>query len=146
MLIVYLQTATTIQAGSLSKRSFPAGYYAYVGSAMGGLIPRLRRHLRKDKTPRWHIDYLTKKTSISSIIISESTLRVECNIAKALEPQYACVSGFGCSDCRCRSHLFFTPRKEEMKAAIERALGFMGCPSKVLEHQDIPRYLRLRQS
>ncbi len=146
VLIVDLPIPITIQAGSLGERNFSSGYYAYVGSAMGGLMPRLRRHMRKDKTPRWHIDYLTKKGSISTIIISESMLRVECSIAKALEPQFASVAGFGCSDCKCRSHLFFTPHEEEMRSAIERALDFVGCPFKVMERQDIRKYLGFGQS
>jgi Uri superfamily endonuclease len=146
VLLVYLPKTINVQVGSLGERSFSAGYYAYVGSAMGGLIPRLRRHLKKTKAPRWHIDYLTKKGIISSIIISESALRVECIVAKALKPQFASVAGFGCSDCECESHLFFSPAMEEVRAAIERAFDFMGCPVRVLERQDIAAYVRLRQS
>ena len=37
------------------KASFPAGYYVYVGSAMGGLDQRIRRHLSREKRKRWHI-------------------------------------------------------------------------------------------
>ena len=146
ILIVHLQEVVTIEPGSLGKHLFSAGYYAYVGSAMGGLKPRLRRHFSKDKIPRWHIDYLTKKAAISSIIVLESTLRVECSIAKALEPQFASVAGFGCSDCDCSSHLFFTPREEEMKEGVERALTLIKCPSKVLGCKDIPGYLGLNRS
>ena len=146
ILIVHLQKAATIDTGSLGKRLFSAGYYAYVGSAMGGLKPRLRRHFSKDKTSRWHIDYLTKKGIINSVIAIESTLRVECSIAKALYPQFGSVPDFGCSDCDCSSHLFFTPREEEMKVGIERALTLMKCPFKVVERKEIPRYLRVSRN
>ena len=56
ILIAHLQEVATLEPGSLGKRLFLAGYYAYVGSAMGVLKPRLRRHLTKNKIPHWHID------------------------------------------------------------------------------------------
>jgi len=142
ILIVHLQEVATLEAGSFGKRLFSAGYYAYVGSAMGGLRPRLRRHLSKNKMPYWHIDYLTKTAAITSIIVLESAVRVECSIAKALEPQFVSVAGFGCSDCGCSSHLFFAPREEEMKEGVKRALSLIRCPSKILERKEIRRYRR----
>lgn len=45
--------------GKLGPREFPEGYYLYLGSALNGLETRLRRHLRRDKKPHWHIDVLT---------------------------------------------------------------------------------------
>jgi Uri superfamily endonuclease len=146
ILIVRLRKVTPLEPGSLGKRLFSAGYYAYVGSAMGGLKPRLRRHLSKNKIPRWHIDYLTKKGAVTSITVLESAVRVECNIAKALESQFASVAGFGCSDCDCSSHLFFAPHEEEMKEGVERALTLIKCPFKVLIRKDIPAYLGLSRS
>jgi len=146
LLIVHLQEAITLEPGTLGKRLFSAGYYAYVGSAMGGLKPRLCRHLSKNKIPRWHIDYLAKRAAITSIIVLESADRAECPIAKALESQFASVAGFGCSDCDCSSHLFFTRREEEMKKGIERALTLIRCPSKVLGRKNILRYLGLSRS
>lgn len=146
ILIVHLRKVATLEPGSLGKRLFSAGYYAYIGSAMGGLKPRLRRHLNKNKIPRWHIDYLTRKAAITSITVLENAVRVECNIAKALEPQFSSVAGFGCSDCDCSSHLFFTPREKEMREGVERALTLIRCPSRVLGRKDIPRYLGLSRS
>ena len=37
------------------------GCYVYAGSARGpgGIRARVRRHLRPDKTPHWHIDQVT---------------------------------------------------------------------------------------
>ena len=146
ILVVHLRTATTIEVGGLGERGFSAGYYAYVGSALGGLKPRLRRHTNKNKTSRWHIDYLTKKGAISSVVVFESKRRVECSIAKALEPRFASEPGFGCSDCDCSSHLFFTPREGEMKAGIEKAVSLIDRPSLLLGRKDIPRYLGLSRS
>jgi Domain of unknown function DUF123 len=56
-LIIYLRKKTLIRIGKLGQAVFPAGTYVYTGSAMGGLEPRLKRHLRSKKKLRWHIDY-----------------------------------------------------------------------------------------
>jgi len=36
-----------------------SGRYAYVGSARRGLRARVKRHLRREKPKKWHIDQLT---------------------------------------------------------------------------------------
>lgn len=143
ILTVRLKTASTIEVGSLGKRDFPAGYYAYVGSAMGGFKARLGRHIRKNKTPRWHIDYLTNKGNISSVVIFESTQRDECRISELLGSRFARVSGFGSSDCDCASHLFYAPGEAEMKAGVEKIASLVPRPSKILDIKDIPSYLGL---
>ena len=110
VLIIKLLSAQTIKVGGLGEIYFPAGQYAYVGSAMGGFKSRLPHYFRKDKKLHWHIDYLLQKTRISSIIISESHERIECTIAKALMRQFQCIVGFGSGDCKCKGHLFFLQR------------------------------------
>ncbi|MFQ5934004.1 MAG: DUF123 domain-containing protein [Dehalococcoidia bacterium] len=98
--------------GKLGTFSFPAGYYLYVGSAKGGLKPRLRRHLRKDKPLRWHIDYLRREGDIEEIWWSSSDEAAECSwrrSASKLSEARVLVKGFGSSDCRCPSHLIYFP-------------------------------------
>ncbi|MDR3074469.1 MAG: DUF123 domain-containing protein, partial [Candidatus Methanoplasma sp.] len=48
-----------INVGALGILHFREGRYCYVGSAMNGLDQRIARHTSKQKTVRWHIDYLT---------------------------------------------------------------------------------------
>ena len=141
ILIIRLSSAQKIKVGSLQERYFPSGYYAYVGSAMGGLKPRLNRHLKKNKKPRWHIDYFTKKASVGTVIISKSLQSTECGIAKALQTQFTSIIGFGSSDCKCPSHLFFAPSEEQLKSGIERAFSLLGYSFKVIQCKDIHRYL-----
>jgi len=112
------QTTTT---GSLKAIYFPRSYYAYVGSAMGGFKSRLNRHLKSNKKLYWHIDYLLEKASISEIILCETNDRVECTIAQALNGQFDSIPGFGSSDCKCHSHLFFATDK--MKPTIMATLS-----------------------
>ncbi len=121
MLLIQLAEEQTITIGSLKAIYFPRGYYAYVGSAMGGFKSRLNRHLKSNKKPHWHIDYLLEKASISSIILCETNNRVECTIAQALSSQFDSIPGFGSSDCKCRSHLFFATDK--MKPTIMATLS-----------------------
>ena len=116
VILIQLSEEQTITTGGLKAIYFPRGYYAYVGSAMGGFKSRLNRHLRSNKKPHWHIDYLLEKASISSIILCETNNRVECTIAQALNGQFDSIPGFGSSDCKCRSHLFFATDK--MKSTI----------------------------
>ena len=120
-LLIELPEEQTITIGSLKAIYFPRGYYAYVGSAMGGFKSRLNRHLKSNKKPHWHIDYLLEKASISEIILCETNDRVECTIAQALNGQFDSIPGFGSSDCKCRSHLFFATDK--MKPTIMATLS-----------------------
>src|SRR5690349_8091196 len=53
-----LANATVLEIGRLGRLAFPAGLYVYTGSALGGLRPRLARHLRREKRHHWHIDHL----------------------------------------------------------------------------------------
>jgi len=98
---------------------FPGGYYAYVGSAMGGLEARVKRHLRGDKKRHWHIDYLLEKASVIGVGICGVDGRTECSLAGALGSKCNSIPNFGSSDCGCRSHLFFAATKREMRAAIQ---------------------------
>jgi len=118
ILLVSLAEGSTIKAGSLPHSYFPAGSYAYVGSAMGGFKPRLERHLRANKKLHWHIDYLLERAGITSIILCQTEARVECVIAQALNGQFECVPGFGASDCRCPSHLFLSADGRQMEQTI----------------------------
>ena len=121
VLLIQLPEQQTIAIGSSKAIYFSSGYYAYVGSAMSGFKSRLNRHLKSDKKPHWHIDYLLEKASISEIILCESEEKTECAIAQALSHQFDSIPGFGSSDCKCRSHLFFDTNK--MKPTIMATLS-----------------------
>ena len=108
ILVVTLESPRTVRVGALGEHLFEAGTYVYVGSAMGGLDQRLNRHLAKEKTIRWHIDYLTTICSRSEAFESYPEFVPECELANVAERCGAIpeVRGFGCSDCDCFTHLF----------------------------------------
>ena len=128
ILLVHLPEAGAITVGRLGKLDFARGHYAYIGSAMGGIKARLNHHLHRTRRPHWHIDYLRDRASVTSIIICESDQRHECAIAQTLMGQLDCIPGFGASDCRCRSHLFFSASENQLKQAIRATLDRLGLP------------------
>ncbi len=115
ILLIELENDSKIQIGKLGDILFKKGFYVYIGSALNGLEQRINRHLRTDKKLHWHIDYLLKSAKVDSVYYKENDQREECKIAKSfskLKP----VSGFGCSDCNCKSHLFYGSKNETIKS------------------------------
>ena len=126
ILLIKLPVTKTISIGSRKSINFPRGYYAYVGSAMGGFKPRLSHYLKGNKKPQWHIDYILEKASITGIILCETEQRIECTIGQALSCQFNAIPGFGSSDCQCHSHLFFATDERQMKSTIMATLKSQG--------------------
>jgi Uri superfamily endonuclease len=91
------------------------GYYVYVGSAFGpgGVRARVSRHLRTDKPRHWHIDYLRDYVTPLAVWISYEPEHHEHGWAQILFDtlEMTPIQGFGCSDCKCHSHLFHTLTK-----------------------------------
>jgi Uri superfamily endonuclease len=112
--------------GGLGKIEFKEGYYAYVGSALGGLEQRLARHLRREKTLHWHIDYLLLRALVYDIMVIEGEEKRECQIASKLAEHLPYVNGFGSSDCNCTSHLFYSTDSSHLLQTVMRALGELG--------------------
>lgn len=84
------------------------GRYLYLGSARGpgGLRARIRRHLRADKRPHWHVDRLTAAARVAAVLAWPEG--GECRWCAAIRARGAEVPlpGFGSSDCRrCPAHL-----------------------------------------
>jgi sugar fermentation stimulation protein A len=131
VLLIRLAAGQAIKAGSRPETYFPAGYYAYVGSAMGGFKPRLDRHHRKAKTRHWHIDYLLEKAAISGTALVETAVRAECAIAGALSHHFDTVPGFGASDCRCPSHLFFAADEAKLRDGVRSVLDSLPFDKRV---------------
>jgi Uri superfamily endonuclease len=111
-LLLKLERGAEIAVGRLGVESFPAGYYVYVGSALGpgGLAARLARHRRSQKKLFWHIDYFLTRARIVDTLQDASGQRLECcwvcRLMRIPGAQVV-VRGFGASDCRCSSHLIF---------------------------------------
>jgi sugar fermentation stimulation protein A len=109
LLIIRLRRSRRITPGSLGDMLLPAGFYVYVGSAMGNLEARIARHRRRRKILRWHIDYLLAEMDSRDVrsLVVRSLRRLECSLAEDLARLAdGSVARFGSSDCACPSHLF----------------------------------------
>lgn len=100
--------------------SIEKGYYAYVGSAMNGLLQRIQRHLKQDKRRHWHIDFLLDTARIVAAIILPSEHPLEKRIARVLAKTFFGVKGFGANDSELSSHLFRIA-KEDLGKLMELA-------------------------
>jgi sugar fermentation stimulation protein A len=119
ILLIEIPRGVRIKVGALGALEFPRGFYAYCGSAMGGLGLRINRHLRRRKKMWWHIDYLLEKGRVKRVIYTSTRERLECQLAQRLENVFHSFPGFGSSDCLCPSHLFFS---EELQGLEQRAV------------------------
>ena len=113
ILILKLENDKEIDIGK-RRIKFRKGYYAYVGSALNSLEKRIERHLRKKKKIRWHIDYFLRYAKIEKVFYKESDKKEECEIAKKFE-NFDYIPRFGCSDCKCKSHLFYGKYEDLIK-------------------------------
>lgn len=125
-LLITLDKPRTITIGKRGKIFFSAGYYAYVGSALNGLESRIDRHLKKGKVFHWHIDYLLQKARIEEVIYCLTEKDKECAIAFQLDYKLKPIPHFGCSDCRCVSHLYFCKDKYTLRKTIRNSFKESG--------------------
>lgn len=109
-LIIHVKKDCSIKIGAKGMIDFKEGYYVYVGSALGTLSNRIKRHLSDDKKKHWHADYLllNKNTKIKQVIYTYCTEKIECDISKNInKDSNEYIESFGCSDCKCMSHLYY---------------------------------------
>ncbi len=126
ILVVDLTRPLALDLRTSGPTLLAPGRYAYCGSARGpgGLRARIGRHLRKDKTLRWHVDHLTAAGRVTALAAVPGGQ--ECALFRQV---LACsgaavpVPGFGSSDCRrCPAHLASVPRGFDPREAA----GCMG--------------------
>lgn len=118
LLFFTISSEIETEIGKLGRYSFLPGRYVYVGSGMGGVFARVKRHLCGCQCKRWHIDYLLEKTeNRKAVIYLTDCKEMECslsqmvkNIAGSQNP----VKGFGSSDCSCYSHLYLISDETEV--------------------------------
>jgi Uri superfamily endonuclease len=122
ILLIYLSESKKINVGKLGGIDFQKGYYVYVGSAFNGIDQRINRHLNNSKKIHWHIDYFLRDAVIKQAYYKTSVSKDECKIANVFNQSCEGVDDFGCSDCKCGTHLF--KESEEKMIHLISSLGF----------------------
>lgn len=100
VLLLYNDRRRRIEVGKLGVFDFEPGFYYYVGSAER--LSRVKRHFGK-KRKKWHIDYISEVFEIIGAVLVKLE---ECELAGRVK--LTPIKGFGCSDCNCFSHLFYS--------------------------------------
>ncbi|MGB9940769.1 GIY-YIG nuclease family protein [Methanosarcina sp.] len=134
--LIFENRACKFEVGKKGEFSFDAGFHIYVGSALGsGGLKRVKRHINlsrnRDRNPRWHVDYLHLNPAfrLVSAVYAFTSDRLECTLASRIGGDS--VSGFGCTDCACSSHLFYR-NKSPLLEVIE-TFEALGLSALVLE-------------
>ncbi|MBA4191998.1 MAG: hypothetical protein C0467_28800 [Planctomycetaceae bacterium] len=80
------QAVTRVRIGALGTFGFPAGCYAYLGSAFGGggVWARTNRHLTADTPKKWNIDWLKPRCTPVAVWWTNERRHVEFDWADLL--------------------------------------------------------------
>ncbi len=118
--LLELREDTVLKVGSLGDIEFEKGFYAYIGSANGpGGFKRVERHVSGPENIHWHIDHLTSDSLFRpELVVKSPGTYIECFISQNLE--FEEVRSFGCSDCDCSSHLFYSRSLEPLERAVRQ--------------------------
>lgn len=109
-IVVEVAEDLDVEVGSLGIIHLERGYYAYTGSGLGkgalSVRGRVSRHISRAKRLKWHIDFLLShpRALVVGVVASRASKEYECVVALNLA-KGGFVKRFGCSDCRCKSHL-----------------------------------------
>jgi len=111
-LVMMCSSDQQIAIGKLGRVSVQPGFYVYVGSAFGpgGLKARIAHHIKISERPHWHIDYLRPAMDLNQIWFTYDSRQREhqwAGVLASFSGATILISGFGASDCRCKSHLTF---------------------------------------
>ncbi len=118
-------------AGICSGRACPEPFWYRACSAGGTfskasfattiIAPLHATNPLKVYTAHWHIDYLLPHAKILSIHVFKASKEWECRLSRRLarlEGARVIMKGFGSSDCRCPSHLYYFPSKPHFKGTF----------------------------
>jgi Uri superfamily endonuclease len=127
-LIIRLGNDSRISVGKIGELDFKKGYYVYIGSALNSIDARIKRHLKTEKKLFWHIDHFlaNPNASIKEVVLERGPEKWECSVAGEVSVRGSPFNKFGCSDCRCASHLFYFENYDETKKCVLSAFNKFG--------------------
>jgi Uri superfamily endonuclease len=126
VLLLRCSSTRAVRVGGLGTLRLRPGWCVYVGSAYGpvGLRARIGHHRHRAQQPHWHTDYLRRYTRLECVWYACGVRQEHVWAAKiAAMPGAAMVlPGFGSSDCRCATHLYWFVALPSV-TALGRMLG-----------------------
>ncbi len=132
-----------LKIGKLGVLKLRAGYYLYVGSAFGpgGIRARLAHHRKRAERLHWHVDYLRQVLEPVEYWYTYDPRHREhlwAGVMADLPGLELAKQGFGASDCRCASHLFYCgtrPNYQLFRAGLRHAQpDHASCDQVLLEN------------
>ena len=129
-----------VEVGKLGRLQLRPGFYVYVGSAFGpgGLKARIAHHMKISEKPHWHMDYLRPALVLNEIWFTYDSRHREHQWAGALariDGGTIPFSGFGASDCRCKSHLYFIRSKPSVRRFRDRLRANLSRHGRIFTHK-----------
>lgn len=129
-LVLSLRANGLVRIGRLGRLRLQPGFYVYIGSALGsgGVRGRLMHHFEPSIHPHWHVDYLSRQTSLEEVWYCYDRVSREHQWARCLGTLPSAsipLDGFGASDCQCDSHLYFF-RSRPSRNSFVRSLRTSG--------------------
>jgi Uri superfamily endonuclease len=142
-LILSSSNKRQIAVGKLGTLQLKPGFYIYIGSAFGpgGLKARIAHHCKRPARPRWHLDYLGSFLDLVEIWYTYDPVHREHQWAQTLSATKGAtvpLAGFGSSDCRCKSHLFFFNSKPAIRSFRHKVYASIENHDKVLFENAVP--------
>jgi len=139
-LVLLSRSSGLIRIGKLGMLHVQPGFYVYLGSALGpgGVRGRLAHHLQLSSRPHWHIDYLRAHATIEEIWYCLGRRRREHVWAYKLGRLPGAevpLAGFGATDCRCESHLYFFGKRSSAAQAMRAIDPLFGSAQILTEDQ-----------
>jgi Uri superfamily endonuclease len=126
-LLIQVPKQETIRIGRLGPVSFGQGVHVYIGSALNSLEGRVSRHFRTEKQKHWHVDFLLGGTGVKLLEVASRRTRreIECTMSRAVQKRaLSSTRRFGCSDCKCDSHLHYVRTLQRAYKVLAEA-GFV---------------------
>ena len=129
-----------VEVGKLGRLHLQPGFYVYVGSAFGpgGLKARIAHHMKISDKPHWHMDYLRPVLDPKEIWFTYDSRHREHQWADTLariDGGTIPFSGFGASDCRCKSHLYRIRSKPSARRFGDKLRANLSRHGRIFTHK-----------
>ena len=139
-LVMRCSSDQQVEVGKLGRLNLRPGFYVYVGSAFGpgGLNARIAHHMKITERPHWHLDYLRPALDLTEVWFTYDPGHREhqwAGVLATFRHTTIPISGFGASDCRCKSHLYLIRSKPSARRFREKLHVNLNRHARIFTHK-----------